>query len=87
MALFLAGPAKREILASGGRETGLGLVTAARVLAIVHLVFVALLVVLVVFVLAVPFAFVGRQMQPVRRGEGQRTGVTHNAFDPARTGR
>lgn len=57
VALFVAGPAKREILASGGRESGLGLVTAARVLSIVHLVFVALLVAFVISAFALPFAF------------------------------
>ena len=39
VALLLASNAKREIAASGGRETGSGLATAAVVLAIVHFVF------------------------------------------------
>lgn len=57
VALVLARLARRDILASGGRLTGLGLVKAARILSIVHLVFVALAVVLVVVLLTVPFSF------------------------------
>jgi hypothetical protein len=41
-ALVLASVAQREIDGSGGTQTGSGLVTAARVLAIVHFVFFAL---------------------------------------------
>jgi G:T/U-mismatch repair DNA glycosylase len=57
VALFLAGSARRDILASGGRQTGLGLCTAATVLSIVHLVLIGLLVVLVIGALALPFSF------------------------------
>jgi hypothetical protein len=57
VALFLVGPAKREIYASGGRETGLGLCTAAKVVAIVHLAFIALVVLALVALVAVPFSF------------------------------
>lgn len=45
-ALFVARSARRDISASGGARTGLGIVTAARVLAWVHLIFVALLALL-----------------------------------------
>jgi hypothetical protein len=58
-ALFLARSARRDILASGGRLTGLSLCTWATVLSWVHLAFVALIaLVVVVFVvagLALPF--------------------------------
>jgi hypothetical protein len=47
-ALILARSARRDILASGGRLTGLSLCTWAVVLSWVHLAFVALLVLLVV---------------------------------------
>ena len=58
IALFVASSAKREILTSGGRQTGLDLCTWARVLAIVHLVFVGLLLLLVLPALVVlPFSF------------------------------
>jgi hypothetical protein len=54
VALVYAGRARRAILASGGALTGSGMVTAARVLAWVHLVLAAvLLVVLVVLIAAV----------------------------------
>jgi hypothetical protein len=59
VALFLARSARRDILASGGRLTGLSLCTWAVVLSWVHLVFIALLVVLFVVLilagLALPF--------------------------------
>ena len=55
-ALILARSARRDILASGGRLTGLSLCTWAVVLSWVHLVFVALLVLLVVVLLAVGIA-------------------------------
>jgi hypothetical protein len=55
VALFLVGPARREIYASQGHETGLGLCTAAKVVAVVHLVFVALLALLFVGVVALGF--------------------------------
>jgi hypothetical protein len=45
-ALVLAAGARREIAASYGRETGNGLVTAAQVIAVVHLVLTVLWVVL-----------------------------------------
>jgi hypothetical protein len=58
-ALFLARSARRDILASGGRLTGLSLCTWATALSWVHLVFVALVTLLVVAallgVLALPF--------------------------------
>jgi hypothetical protein len=57
IALVLAGSARRDIQASGGRQTGLGLCTAATVLSIVHLVLIGLLVVLVIGLLALPFSF------------------------------
>ncbi|MCA1711840.1 MAG: hypothetical protein LC789_09500 [Actinobacteria bacterium] len=60
VALFLVGPARREIHASGGRETGLGLCTAAKVVAIVHLVFVALAALAFVLLFSLPFAFLNR---------------------------
>lgn len=56
-ALVLARMARRDIDASGGALTGSGMVTAARVLAWVHLLFVALLVVLVVLAFAGLFTF------------------------------
>jgi len=55
-ALVLARSARRDILASGGRLTGLSLCTWASVLAWVHLAFVALAVVLVVVLFAVGVA-------------------------------
>ena len=55
VALFLVPSARREIQASGGAETGLGLCTAAFVIALVHLVFIGLLVVLVLGLFALPF--------------------------------
>ncbi len=57
IALVLASSAKREILASGGRQTGLDLCTWATVLSIIHLVFVGLvlLVILPAFIL-LPFS-------------------------------
>jgi hypothetical protein len=54
VAVFLARSAKREIRASGGRLGGEGLATAAFWIATVHLVFVALLF-LVLFLLVVVF--------------------------------
>ena len=56
-ALVLAGIARREILASGGALTGLGLVTVTRVLAWLHLVFVALLVLLLIAAFVGLFTF------------------------------
>jgi len=47
IALVLAGSAKRNILASGGAKEGLGMVTAARVIAWVNIVVVTLLIVVV----------------------------------------
>ena len=51
-ALVLARYAKRDIDRSGGAKTGRGLATAATVLAVIHLVFVALLFVGVLVLLA-----------------------------------
>ena len=51
VALLLAGRARRDILASGGTLSGLGVVQAAKVLAWVHLAFVALVLLLVVLAL------------------------------------
>jgi len=51
VALVLAGAADRSIAESGGWRTGAGLVTAARVVAWVHLVTVVLAVVFVVALL------------------------------------
>jgi hypothetical protein len=53
VALVLAGKAKRNIQASGGAKTGESLVTAARVIAWIHLGLVSLLVVLGLVALAV----------------------------------
>jgi hypothetical protein len=55
-ALFLARSARRDILASGGRLTGLSLCTWAVVMSWVHLVFVALLFLLLLVLLAVGLA-------------------------------
>ena len=55
-ALVLARLAKRDIDRSGGAKTGRGLATAATVLAIIHLVFVALLFVGVLVLLALGVA-------------------------------
>jgi NADH:ubiquinone oxidoreductase subunit 6 (subunit J) len=57
VALFLAASARRDIQASGGRQSGLGLCTAATVLSIVHLVLIGLLVVLVLGAFALPLSF------------------------------
>ena len=58
IALVVAASAKRDILASGGTQTGLDLCTWAKVLSIVHLVFVGLLLLLVFpVVLLLPFSF------------------------------
>ena len=51
-ALILARSARRDILASGGRLTGLSLCTWATVLSWVHLVFVGLLLLLFLVLLA-----------------------------------
>jgi hypothetical protein len=56
-ALVLARMARRDIDASGGALTGRGMVTAARVLAWVHLLFVVLLVLFIVLALAGVFTF------------------------------
>ena len=56
IALILAGVAKRNILASGGTKGGLGLVTAARVIAWVNIALVAAFLV----VLAIALVAVGR---------------------------
>lgn len=55
-ALVLARWAKRDIDRSGGAKTGRGLATAATVLAVIHLVFVALLFVGVLVLLALGVA-------------------------------
>jgi len=55
-ALFLARSARRDILASGGRLTGLSFCTWATVLSWVHLVFVVGMVLLVLTLLAAGFA-------------------------------
>lgn len=55
-ALVLARWAKRDIDRSGGAKTGRGLATAATVLAVLHLVFVALLFVGVLVLLALGVA-------------------------------
>lgn len=54
-ALVLARLARRDILASGGRLTGLSLCTWAVVISWVHLVALALLAVLAVAIFLVPF--------------------------------
>jgi hypothetical protein len=56
-ALVLARMARRDILASGGRLTGLSLCTWAVVLAWLHLLLVVLLVVLLGGLLLLPFSF------------------------------
>jgi hypothetical protein len=60
-ALVLGRMARRDIARSGGAKGGLGLVRAATVLSVLHLVLVALLLVLVLVLLAVGVAlpFVG----------------------------
>lgn len=52
-ALVLGRYATRDILTSGGRKTGLGLVRAARILSIVHLVLVAVALVAAVVLFGV----------------------------------
>jgi hypothetical protein len=56
-ALVLARMARRDILASGGRLTGLSLCTWAVVLAWVHLVLVGLLFLVLLAVFVLPFSF------------------------------
>lgn len=56
-ALILAGMAKRDILASRGALEGLGLVAAARVIAWLHLLFVALVFAFIALALLGVFAF------------------------------
>lgn len=55
-AIVLAHLARRDILASGGRLTGLSLCTWALVLSWVHLVLIALAVVVVIVVFLLPFS-------------------------------
>ena len=57
IALFLASSAKRDIRSSGGRQSGLGLCRAATVLAVIHLVLIALVLVIVLGVVIGPLAF------------------------------
>ena len=52
IALVLAGSAKRNILASGGAKQGLGMVTAARIIAWANIVVVTLFIIVVVLGLA-----------------------------------
>lgn len=56
-ALVLVHYARRDILRSGGAKTGLGLCRAASILAILHLVFVALVVLAIVALIVVPVSF------------------------------
>jgi hypothetical protein len=48
IALVLAGSAKRNILASGGAKQGLGMVTAARIIAWANIVVVTLFIIVVI---------------------------------------
>ena len=57
IALFVASSARRDIRASGGAETGLGLCTAATVLSWLHLILLSLAVLLVIGLFALPFSF------------------------------
>jgi Domain of unknown function (DUF4190) len=50
VALVLASQAKAKIEASGGRLTGLGLCTAARIIAWIHIGLIALLILIIVLV-------------------------------------
>ena len=56
-ALFLASSARRDIETSGGRLTGEGLVTAAKVISWIHLVLAVLVVVAFVLFFASAFTF------------------------------
>ncbi len=60
IALVLAGSAKRNILASGGAKQGLGMVTAAKIVAWANIVVVTLgTIVVIVGVVAVGHSSVG----------------------------
>ena len=60
IALVLAGSAKRNILASGGAKQGLGMVTAAKIVAWANIVVVTLFVIVaIIWVVAVGHSSVG----------------------------
>ncbi len=56
-ALFVSRMAKRDIRASSGARSGLGLCRTADVLAVVHLVLVGLLFLVIVALILLPFSF------------------------------
>lgn len=56
-ALILSRMARRDIEASGGARTGLGLCRAANVIAVVHLVVLALAAVILLALVVLPFTF------------------------------
>ena len=53
VALVLARGSERDILASGGRLTGLGMVKAARIISWIHLALMAVVVVGIVIIIAI----------------------------------